>query len=517
MSASPTLASAIAIDGNSLTLDALASVAYQHTPVALSPEALPFIEKSRRIVDNIIEADTLVYSINTGFGALSRIAIPKDDVETLQLNFVRSHAAGTGAPLSKPVTRAMMLLRANTLAKGYSGIRPEVVQLLIDMLNHGIHPVVPCKGSLGASGDLAPLAHLALVLIGEGEAEYQNTVYPGREALAKAGLTPITLKAKEGLALVNGTQMMTAIGALTVLQAERLCTLADIAACMSTEGFQGSHRPFLADVQNVRPHPGQIDSAANCRRLLEGSEIAESHAHCTKIQDPYSFRCTPQVHGAVRDTVRFVREVVAREINAATDNPLIFPDTGEAVSQGNFHGEPIALAMDYLGIALAELGNISERRTDKLNDPSFSDLPAFLTQGREGLNSGTMIVHYTAASLVSENKVLAHPASVDSIPSSNNKEDHVSMGSIAARKAAKIGEHVAYILATELFCATQALRFQHPLKPGRGVQVAFDFLAQRLEPIVQDRVFAGEIAQIVTWLDEPDFLSAIETITGGLR
>ncbi len=507
----------ILVDGESLSLQDVAAVARLNRKVRLSESALPRIEQSRALVDRIVEGDELVYSINTGFGALSRISIPREDVDTLQLNFVRSHAAGTGEPLSREVTRAMMLLRANTVAKGYSGVRVEVIALLLEMLNHGIHPVIPCQGSLGASGDLAPLAHLALVLIGEGEAEYRGEVIPGGVALERAGLRPVVLKAKEGLALVNGTQMMTAIAALAVLQAEDMCKVADITGAMSIEGFMGSHKPFLPEVQNVRPHPGQAVSAENCRKLLAGSEIAESHAGCKKVQDPYSFRCIPQVHGAVRDTVAFVRQVVERELNAATDNPLLFPEIELSVSQGNFHGEPIALAMDYLAIAMAELGNISERRIDKLNDPHFSELPAFLTQGREGLNSGTMIVHYTAASLVSENKVLAHPASVDSIPSSNNKEDHVSMGSIAARKAAKILTHVQYILATELYCAAQAIRLREPMKPGDGVQKAFQFIADRIEPIREDRVFSPEIHQVSGWLADGSFLEFVESGMGGLH
>lgn len=510
-------AATITIDGNSLSLEQLLEVAQHKAHTVLDPKALDKIKASRAVVDNIVDSENLVYSINTGFGALSRIAIPKADVDILQLNFVRSHAAGTGESLSREVTRAMMLLRANTLAKGYSGVRSEVIMLLLEMLNRGVHPVVPCQGSLGASGDLAPLAHLALVLIGEGSAEVEGCIRPGNEALACVGLSPVVLKAKEGLALVNGTQMMTAIAALNVLQAEELCTIADIASCMSVEGFLGSHRPFLEEVQQVRPHPGQAISAENCRKLLAGSQIAESHAGCKKVQDPYSFRCIPQVHGAVRDTVAFSRQVVERELNAATDNPLVFPETGEAVSQGNFHGEPVAFAMDYLAIAMAELGNISERRVDKLNDPHFSELPAFLTQGREGLNSGTMIVHYTAASLVSENKVLAHPASIDSIPSSNNKEDHVSMGSIAARKANTIINHVRYILATELFCATQALRFRRPLKPGVGVETAFTFLDGITQPVDQDRVFVSEIIEIERRIQDGSFRSSVASAIGGLN
>jgi len=506
----------ILIDGQTLTLEALASIAEQGTHVGLSPEAIPAIEASCQLVRSIVDGDQQVYSINTGFGALSKIAIAKADVARLQLNFVRSHAAGTGTPLSEPVVRAMMALRANTLAKGFSGVRPQVIELLLAMLNKGVHPVVPSQGSLGASGDLAPLAHLALVLIGEGNAWLNGHKLTGGEALKQAGLKPVVLQAKEGLALVNGTQMMTAIGALNVLKAERLCKLADLAAAMSVDGFMGSHKPFTAAVQKVRNHPGQVISAANIDTLLAGSEIAQSHAGCKKVQDPYSFRCTPQVHGAVRDTVVFVRGVIEREMNAATDNPLLFAETGEAISQGNFHGEPVALAMDYLGIALSELGSIAERRIDKLNDPAFSELPAFLTMGQEGLNSGTMIVHYTAASLVSENKVLAHPASVDSIPSSNNKEDHVSMGSIAARKAETIIGHVQYIVATELFCATQALRFRHPLKSGRGVEAAFTLLETRVPPIVEDRVFQGEIQALHDWLDTDELVAHVALTVGGL-
>ncbi|MCA9788359.1 MAG: histidine ammonia-lyase, partial [Cyanobacteria bacterium HKST-UBA05] len=419
--------SPVLIDGETLMMSELVKIARHNAPVALANGVAEKVAESRRIVERIVDEDTTVYSINTGFGALSDIKISPADIDTLQLNFVRSHAAGTDKILPAEVVRAMMALRANTLAKGYSGVRLEVITLLVEMLNKGVVPIVPSQGSLGASGDLAPLAHLALVLIGEGRAKVDGESMPGDKALAKVGLKPITLRSKEGLALVNGTQMMTALGVLNYVDADVLCKVADITASMSVDGFMGSHKPFADMVQEVRPHPGQAVSASNCRRMLQNSQIAHSHAHCKKVQDPYSFRCTPQVHGAIRDTLTFVRQVLERELNAATDNPLIFPETGEAVSQGNFHGEPLAFAMDFLGIAMAELGSISERRVDKLNDPHFSELPAFLTRGQTGLNSGTMIVHYTAASLVSENKILAHPASTDSIPTSNNKEDHVSM------------------------------------------------------------------------------------------
>ena len=455
---------AIRIDGDSLTFEDVWAVAVEGATVTLAEAAHHKIQASRALVDKIVASDEVVYSINTGFGALSRVTINAADVETLQLNFVRSHAVGTGEALPEHIVRAMLLLRANTLAKGYSGVRMELIERLLVFLNLGIHPVVPSQGSLGASGDLAPLAHMALPLIGEGEVNFKGRLFTAERALAEAGLMPLVLKAKEGLALTNGTQMMTAIGVLTLLESEKLASIADLSACMSLEGFRGSHLPFSALVHNVRPHPGQIASAAHCRALLVGSDIADSHVACKKVQDPYSFRCTPQVHGAVRDTLTYVRQVLAIEMNASTDNPLLFAEEGLAISQGNFHGEPVAMAMDYLGIAMSELGNISERRIDKLNDPAFSELPAFLTAGPEGLNSGTMMAQYTAASLVAENKILAHPASVDSIPSSNNKEDHVSLGSIAARKARDIVRQTRYVLATEVYCAVHAL---HALQPMR--------------------------------------------------
>ncbi len=509
--------SAVQVDGETLRLDCVRAVAFGHRAADAAEGVQDAIVRSRKVVDDIVASDQVVYSVNTGFGILSDVHIANEDVDRLQLNLVRSHAAGTGDPLPTEVVRAMMLLRANTLAKGVSGVRPEVFERLLDMVRTGVHPVVPSQGSLGASGDLAPLAHLTLVLIGEGMAELGGEILPGGEAMRRAGLEPLTLRAKEGLALLNGTQMMTAIAALAVEESRTLAKIADVACAMSIEGVLGSHKPFRAEVHEVRPHPGQIASASNARRLLDGSAIAASHAQCSKVQDAYSFRCAPQVHGAVRDTLSFVGDTVEREVNAATDNPLVFPETGDAISQGNFHGEPIALAADYLAIAMAELGNISERRTDKLNDPRFSDLPAFLTSGENaGLESGTMIVHYTAASLVSENKVLAHPASVDSIPTSANKEDHVSMGSIAARKAARVIRHTRHILATELFCASQALRLRHPLDPGRGAAAAQRFLAERIRPIEGDRVFADDIEQVATWVGSGELLQAVEAEVGPL-
>jgi histidine ammonia-lyase len=506
----------IRIDGASLTLDDVRCVARGEARAVLADEALPAIRRSRAIVERIVASDEVVYSVNTGFGALSDVVIPPEDVRSLQLRLIRSHAAGTGAPLSAEVTRAMMLLRANTLAKGYSGVRPDVIRLLLAMLERRVHPVIPRQGSLGASGDLAPLAHLALVLVGEGSAELGGEVLEGHTALERAGLDPLTLEAKEGLALLNGTQMMTAIAVFALLETVELCKVADLAAAMSVEGFLGSHRPFRQEVWEARPHPGAFVSAANCRAILHDSALEQSHAGCKKVQDPYSFRCVPQVHGAVRDAAGFARATVEREINSATDNPLFLPATGEAVSQGNFHGEPVALAMDFLGIALAELGSIAERRIDKLNDPRFSELPAFLTGGKQGLNSGTMIAHYTAASLVSENKVLAHPATIDSIPTSANKEDHVSMGSIAARKAARIARHVRHILATEVFCALQALRLRAPVEPGQGVRAATDFLDPRIAPLDDDRALAAEITEVAGWIEDGSLLAAVQGRIGPL-
>lgn len=488
---------ALALTGHALTLEDVAKVAHEHLRVSLSKEAVQAMQASRRVVEDILAFGKTVYGINTGFGAMSSVTIDPKDVDTLQQNLVRSHAVGTGKPIDTATVRAMMLLRANTLAQGCSGVRPEVVETLLAMLNAGVHPVIPSQGSLGASGDLAPLAHLTLVLIGEGEAEYQGSLIPGQDALEKAGLPPLTLKAKEGLALLNGTQMMTGMGVLTLLEAEKLILLADLAGAMTVEAVQGSHKPFSDRVAQVRPHPGHALSAAVSRAMLAGSEIEHAHEHCSKVQDPYSLRCIPQVHGAVYDALAHVRRVLEVEINAVTDNPLVFAD-GTVISQGNFHGEPVAMVLDQLGIALAELASISERRMDKLMNPIFSELPAFLVKDApEGLNSGFMIAHYTAASLVSENKTLAHPACVDSISTSNDKEDHVSMGAIAARQAAQILIHTRWVLAAELLAATQGLDFHKNLKPGQGVRAAAQVIRDHVPVLTQDRSLAAEVETVV--------------------
>ncbi|HEY9745241.1 MAG TPA: histidine ammonia-lyase, partial [Oculatellaceae cyanobacterium] len=453
------------IDGESLTLEAVRDVALdENIQVALASEAVNKMQLSRRIVEEVLASGKTVYGVNTGFGALSNVRISPDQVTQLQVNLLRSHAVGTGQVLEVSTVRAMMLLRANTLAKGFSGVRPLVVEALLNLLNKGVYPKIPSKGSLGASGDLAPLAHMSLVLLGEGEAWYEGQWLPGGEALRRAGLSAITLDAKEGLALLNGTQMMTAIGVLNLLEAEKLLDVAELAGSMTIEAVRGSQKPFDARVAEVRPHPGHLRSAAVMRTLLQDSEINEAHRDCAKVQDAYSLRCIPQVHGAARDLIASARRILEVEINAATDNPLVFPN-GDIISQGNFHGEPVAMAMEMLALALSELGSISERRIDKLMNPAFSELPAFLAGGQSpGLNSGMMIVHYTAASLVSENKILAHPAVTDSIPTSNDKEDHVSMGATAARKASAILAHTRWVLAAELLCAAEGLEYREGKK-----------------------------------------------------
>lgn len=499
------------IDGESLTLEAVREIAHhERIRVGIAPEACERMSASRKVVDDILSSGRIVYGINTGFGALSQVTISGDQVDQLQVNLVRSHAAGTGGPLAVPAVRAMMLLRANTLAKGFSGVRPLIVETLLAMLNAGVYPKIPSQGSLGASGDLAPLAHMSLVLMGEGEAFYQGACLPGGEALKKAGIAPVTLKAKEGLALLNGTQMMTALGTLALLKAEELLLMAELAGSMTIEAVKGSHKPFDEKIAAVRPHPGHQQSAAVMRGLLANSEINASHINCARVQDAYSLRCIPQVHGACRDLITSARRILEVEINAATDNPLVFPD-GQIISQGNFHGEPVAMAMEMLAMALCELGSISERRIDKLMNPVFSDLPAFLAgQHQEGLNSGMMIVHYTAASLVSENKILAHPAVVDTIPTSNDKEDHVSMGATAARKVTRILGHVQWILAAELLCAAEGLEYREGLKPGNGVWQAYQIIRETVSPLNRDRSLSGDVETIVALIENGALLKSIE-------
>jgi histidine ammonia-lyase len=457
-----------------LTIEDVISVAREGRPVELSPSAVRRIRAARVFLEKEISAGKTLYGVNTGFGLLSNVRIPLEQIEQLQVNLLRSHAVGMGPALSDEAVRAMWLLRAATLVVGHSGVRVELVEQILACLNRGIIPVIPEQGSVGASGDLAPLSHLALVLIGEGRARFQGEELDGGEALRRAGLVPVRLAAKEGLALINGTQFMTALGSLALVDAEMLCNIADYAGAMTVEALRGTETAFEPEIHEVRPHPGQVATAARMRGiLLDGrgrkSAIARSHEGCGKVQDPYSVRCIPQVHGASRDVLRFVREVLEREINAVTDNPLVFPKTGRILSGGNFHGQIVAIAMDALAIAVSEIGSISEQRLEKLINPAISELPAFLTPAG-GLNSGFMIVQVAAASIASENKGLCHPASVDTIPTSADKEDHVSMGAWAARKAGKVVVNVRRILAMELLAAAQGIDLLRPLKTSPALE-----------------------------------------------
>jgi histidine ammonia-lyase len=506
----------IIIDGASLSLTALEAVARRRSPVTLAPHAREAVAAARAVVDRAVAKDEVVYGVTTGFGNFADVVIPRDKLRELQLNLVRSHAAGVGAPLGEADTRALMLLRANVLAKGYSGVRVSTLELLVAMLNAGVHPVVPSQGSVGASGDLAPLAHLALTLVGEGEAVHEGTRLPSAEALRRAGLEPVALEAKEGLALINGTQLTTAVLALALAEAERLVLAADVIGALTLDALKGTDVAFDPRIHAARPHPGQAASARNLRRLLSGSAIRESHRDCGRVQDAYSLRCIPQVHGATRDAVAYVASTVAVEMNAATDNPMVFADTGELISGGNFHGQPVALAADVLAIALAELGAISERRTERLVNPVLSDLPAFLTS-EGGLRSGLMIAHVTAAALASENKSLAHPASVDSIPTSANKEDHVSMGAAAALKAARVAANTARILAVEVVAACQALEFLKPLETSVPLHAAYVRLREDVPPLDADRILAGDIEAAAALVRDGALVDATAAICGRLE
>src|SRR5262245_35289620 len=484
------------IDGASLTLEQTADVA-DGAAVSLANTARGRIERARRFVEDIVARGEVVYGINTGFGALSDVTIPHEKLRELQVNLVRSHSCGVGEPLPEPAVRAMMLQRANVLAKGYSGCRIEVIETLLHMLNAGIHPVIPSRGSVGASGDLAPLAHLALVVIGEGEVAREGQRMSAGEALQRASIKPLTLEAKEGLALLNGTQAMTAVGGLALLDAECLADAADVTGAMALEALKGTPVAFDHKIHAVRPHPGQIKSARRLRELIEDSEIRESHrdhAIDPRVQDAYALRCMPQVHGAVRDSLAHARRIL--EINSATDNPLIFAEAGEVLSGGNFHGEPIALTLDYAAVAIADLGTISERRVERLVNPDLSGLPAFLTPN-PGTNSGLMIAQIVAASLIAENNVLAHPASVTNLPTSGNKEDHVSMGMTSAIKFAQVVRNVEIIIAIELMCAAQGLDFLMPLKPGPRLAEAYSRVRALVPSIERDAPLSSYIESLV--------------------
>lgn len=507
---------AILLDGESLELETVLKVARERVPVRLSEEARARVQESRDYVERLLRENRVVYGITTGFGFFKERRIGPEMVEELQRNLLVSHAAGVGEPFPTEVVRAMLLLRANALAKGYSGVRVETLQLLIEMLNRGVHPVVPSQGSVGASGDLAPLSHLALVLIGEGEAELSWRIMPGAQALHEAGLEPVHLGAKEGLALINGTQAMTALGVLTLARARNLAKIADIACAMTLEATLGSRQAFLPYFHALRPHPGQLASARNLYRLTENSEIIASHVDCERVQDAYSLRCAPQVHGASRDALTYALGVFGIELNAATDNPLIFPERDEVLTGGHFHGQPLALAMDFLAIALAEWANISERRTERLVNATYSNgLPMFLTE-EGGLNSGYMVAQYTAASLVSENKVFCHPASVDSIPTSAGQEDHVSMGTTAARKAVRVCDNVERVLAVELLCAAQALDLRAIL-PGVGARAAHGVIRQAVPHLGRDRIVSKDLEAVAGLLRDGAIVAAVEAVGGELE
>ncbi|TSB47618.1 histidine ammonia-lyase [Alkalicoccobacillus porphyridii] len=484
----------IKLTGDSLTLDEFSQIVFQESPVALHDSAIDKVTRSREVVEQLAFS-TKVYGVNTGFGKLSETTIPPTDLKSLQLNLIRSHACGVGEPYAEEVSRAMLLLRANALAKGYSGIRLETLNLLIDCLNKRIHPYIPSKGSLGASGDLAPLSHLALVLVGEGKAWFKGRLMSGEQALNTSGLQPIVLEAKEGLALINGTQAMTAVGVLSYLEAKALADFADSIAALTIEGLRGVINAFCPEPHLVRSYPEQQEVAARIHAFLVDSQLTTTQGE-RRVQDAYSIRCIPQVHGAVRQVLAYVEEKLLIEMNAATDNPLIFAESQQVISSGNFHGQPIAFAMDFLGIAVAELASISERRTERLVNPQLSEgLPAFLSY-KPGLESGLMIVQYVAASLVSENKSLAHPASVDSIPSSANQEDHVSMGTTAAAQASSIIRNTRTVLAIEAICAAQAAEFRGVDLLSTHTRKLYEQIREVVPDIKADRVLSIDIERM---------------------
>jgi histidine ammonia-lyase len=494
------------LNGEQISLVQLAEIAFGAEPVHISSLASPRILASRKVIEQIVARDVVVYGVNTGFGKLSDVRIPQNDLRQLQLNLVRSHACGIGNPLSEAEVRAMILLRANVLALGFSGVRLEIIQLLCEMLNRRVYPVVPEKGSVGASGDLAPLAHLALSLIGEGESFFETERMPGAEALRRAHLTALQLEAKEGLALLNGTQAMHAVGGLALSRAQRVARVADVAGAMSLEALKGTPAAFDLRLQDARPHPGQRAVAEHLLSLMEGSEIRESHlTGDPRVQDAYSLRCMPQVHGAVRGALAHCEEVLLIESASATDNPLVFAENDEVISGGNFHGAPLALGFDYAAIAVTDLMNISERRTDRLVNPDKNEgLPAFLAR-HPGLESGFMTAQVVAASLINEARVLAHPASSDNITTSGGKEDHVSMGMTSALKLRSIVDLAENLLAIELLTAAEGLEHRRPLKAGVGVERAFAALRKIAPPLMQDRPLSGDIARVAEAIRQGEF------------
>src|SRR5579859_3914094 len=497
----------VTIGAARLTSEAVIAVARDGARVALASEAVERVQAAHKLIQQIVDEDRVVYGVTTGFGHLSRVHIGRAQLADLQRNLLRSHASGVGEPLPHDVTRAMMLLLANSLARGHSGVRLEVIQTLLGLLNAQVQPLIPSRGSVGASGDLAPLAHLGLALIGEGEALYEGRQFPSAEAMRRVGLEPLELQPKEGLALINGTHLMEALGLLTLCDAQALLAAAEVAAAMSVEALMGSFVPFDARIQALRPQPGQAAVAARMRALLAESEINPSHKDCPRVQDPYTLRCIPQVLGAVRDALGYCAGVFENELGAVTDNPLLFPEDGVSLSGGNFHGQPLALALDMLAIAVAQLAGFSERRTFSLVGPHDWDeqgAPLFLTPN-PGLNSGYMIPQYVAAALVNELKILAHPASIDSIPTSAGMEDFVSMGVTSAHKLLSIIEKTRQVIAMELMCAAQILEFRRPLKAGAGVEQAYTAVRAHVAKLEDDRVLAPDIAALTQAVQDGSF------------
>lgn len=508
------------IDGKSLTLESIEFFLKVNPVVVLSNESKKKVVKARKLIDKWVDEGKVIYGVTTGFGEFANVRISKKDLEKLQENLIISHSTGVGDPLPPFIVKLMMLLRVNALASGHSGIRLETLELLISMMNNNIIPVIPSQGSVGSSGDLAPLSHLVLAMIGKGEVQIYKHVMKDDQhkikkmkssiVLKKFGLTSVKLAAKEGLALINGTQMMTAFAAFICIEAKKLEKIADIAGALSHEALRGTDNAFDSRLHKLRPFPGQIVVAKNILSMIKGSEIRESHREDDpRVQDSYSIRCMPQIHGASRDTIDYVCSRVETEINSVNDNPLIFPDDETHLEGGNFHGQPIALAMDFMSIALSEYANVSERRTERMLNGSLSSLPRFLAKNG-GLNSGLMIAQYTAAALVSENKVLAHPASVDSIPTSANQEDHNSMGSISARKCFQILKNVQTVLAIEILTACQALEFHKPLKPGNGTLAAYQLVRKISKPIESDVILYVEIEKVSNLIKEERFLSMVQ-------
>lgn len=510
----------ILLDGESVDCEQVWQVAYQHSPVrvVLADSAREKMLESKKYIQGRLDSGEIMYGVNTGFGAFSSVKISDQDIEELQRNLIRSHCVGIGEPFSIPETRAIMFLRANALARGHSGIRVEVVEKILECLNADVVPVIPQQGSVGASGDLAPLSHLALSLMGEGTVWKGRDHIEAKESMDQHSIQPLTLKAKEGLSLINGCQVMTAVGLMNAREARRLTWITDLAGAMTLEAMHGSRSAFDPLISATRPHPGEIKTAKNMLTLLgEESDISKSHVDCDRVQDAYSLRCIPAVHGAAKDAIRNTIETLEREANSSTDNPLVFAKDNKVLSCGNFHGEPVAFALDFAGIAISAMASISECRIEKLINPAMSGLPAFLAADG-GLNSGMMIVQVAAAALVSENKILSHPASVDSIPTSADKEDHVSMGTIASRKLGQIVRNAEHIVAMELLCASQALGFLEPKQPTAAVRAVYDGLRESgITFADKDRVFSKDITQIRGMIRSGEIIGMVEKSVGGLE